>query len=288
MGIADIIPGISGGTIALMLGIYESFIKAIKSFDWMFFKYVFTLQLEKALAHAHWKFLLNLVVGIITAIICLSKILKWLLANEPQFLFAFFFGLIIATIPLIAKLIKQWDTKLSLTAVLFAMGAWWIVIQKPVFSGDSLLMIFISGFIAISAMILPGISGSFILLLLGQYRNIIEAIDQKDFVVLLVFVSGIFCGVLSIVRVLSWLFKKYHDLTIAAILGIIAGSLPKIWPWKDTISFMEGRHGKIIPLEQVNIIPHLDAHLCFAILLFLSGVVIAFLLNKMPERIDVT
>lgn len=286
MGVADIIPGISGGTIALILGIYEQFIKALHSVNLKFFKNIFKLQIKDAFNGIEWLFLVNLLAGMLTAIIVLSKGLEYLLDYQPEYLFSFFFGLVLATIPLIARLVERWTFLKISTALITSILTFWIIIQKPAFSEPSGMMIFISGFVAISAMILPGISGSFILLLMGQYRNIIQAINDKDLTILCVFLTGICLGVFTIVRLLGYLFKRFHDLTIAAIIGIIAGSLPKIWPWKDTISFIEGRHGEMLPLEQVNIIPYVDVSLYGALLLLVAGFSIAFLLNRMPEKIQ--
>jgi putative membrane protein len=289
MGIADIIPGISGGTIALIVGIYEDLINAIKSIDIEFIKLLFKFRFKEAMGRVHWKFLVSVFGGIILAVFTLSKGVSWLLYNHPVYLFAFFFGLVLATIPLIYKLVERWNFKLITIVGIFTVATFYLVQMKPAFSSQSILMIFLSGFIAISAMILPGISGSFILLLLGQYHNILEAINHKDFGVLVFFLGGIIVGLLSIVRLLSWLFKSYHDLTVASILGVIIGSLVKIWPWRETIEVMEGRHGKVIPVKQICFFPeNFNVEVLFVFILMTIGFLIAYLLNKMPNKIEVS
>jgi len=247
MGVADIIPGISGGTIALILGIYEGLIQAIRSIDLRFLTLLAQFKFRDAFSHVAWKFLGAVVLGIVLAILSLSHLVSWLLENKPIYIYAFFFGLILATIPIIGRIIKKWTASEVFIALAGAVATFFVVSMAPIQTPQALWFIFLSGAIAISAMILPGISGAFILVLLGKYQFILEAINQRDVFSLLIFVLGIGVGIVTFVRVLSWLFHKYHDATIALLTGIVMGSLNKVWPWKETVRFMESRHGKMVP-----------------------------------------
>ena len=206
MGIADIVPGISGGTIAFILGIYEDFIESIKSFDSRFLRLLSRLKFKEAFASVSWQFLGAVLSGILLAVFSLSRILSWLLSNKPVLIYSFFFGLILATIPIIGRIVKKW-TFLKVVSVIFvALGTYYFVGTVPVSTPETSWFLFLSGAIAITAMILPGISGAFILVLLGKYHFILEAVNQRDVQSLGIFVAGIIVGVTTFVRVLSWLF----------------------------------------------------------------------------------
>jgi len=270
MGIADIIPGISGGTIAFLLGIYEDLINAIKSFDMKFVRLLCRFQFKEALESVAWQFLGSLFFGIGIAIVVLSGIISWLLSNKPVLVHSFFFGLILATIPIIARVIQKWSLTKILMVVLSAAITYVLVGLVPLETPESLWFLFFSGAIAISAMILPGVSGAFILVLLGKYQYILDAVNNRDIFSLGVFILGIVVGIISFVRVLSWLFSKYHDLTVIIIMGIVAGSLRKIWPWKETVRSMTTSSGKVVSLEQVNILPtQLTGDVILALLLMI-------------------
>ena len=290
MGIVEIIPGISGGTIAIVLGVYERLIKSIQSVDCDVIKDVFQLKWRTAFKKIDGLFLLCLFGGSVFAILLLSKPISWLFLNKPNFLMAFFFGLIMSTIPIISNLVKEWKWQTVITVLVFSVLTFYLVKMVPSMEdtvtskGSFMLMIFLSGFLAVSAMILPGLSGSFVLLLFGQYRNILEALNQRDFFVISIFLGGCVLGLFSMVRFLSWLFKNYYDWTIAMILGIIIGSMSKIWPWKETVSTMIDRHGDIIPVQQINIFPqNLNQDVIFSIGLMVLGFFIVFLLNRRSQ-----
>ncbi len=255
MGIADLIPGVSGGTIAFLFGIYEELLNSIKSFDLVFLKHCLHFRFQKALSLTGWKFLLTLLSGILTAVFTLSHTMSWLLSDFPVQLQGFFFGLIIATVWVIARKIPKMDfAKIGLGLA----SAWMMFIlvgMIPIQTYENLWFVCISGMIAICAMILPGISGAFILLLLGKYDFIIHAVSARDFLVLFVFAVGCGIGLLSFVHVLSWLLKKYYALTLTVLTGLVLGSLRKIWPWKETLNTMITAHGKVVPIEQMNILP---------------------------------
>ncbi len=240
MGGADVIPGVSGGTMALILGIYRELIASIKAIDLTALKLLFTGKFREFSEHINLPFLLALLFGIATAIISLAKIIPSLLYNYPYWTKGFFFGLIGASIFFVWKQIRRHD--LISIALLFisAVGAYTLVGIMPFHTPETLPFIFFSGFIAICAMILPGISGAFILLILGKYSFILESLSKviherafdHNLLVVLVFILGCAAGLLSFARFLNWLFQKYPDYTLAALAGLMLGSLRKIWPFQ--------------------------------------------------------
>lgn len=281
MGMADIVPGISGGTIALILGVYEDLIEAIKSFNINCLKAVLRGHWREALALVPWRFIGALLMGIGSAILLFSKLIHWLMQQHPVMLNAFFFGLICATVPLIAKMIRQWTLGKLIGTVCGAWGTMILVRMIPVVTPDTAIFLFGAGAIAICAMILPGISGAFILVVLGKYEVVLQAISEGRLDLLCFFCVGIIVGICSFARVLSWLFKQYHDGTMAVLLGVVAGSLIKIWPWKHTTDFLTTSHGKLIPIKQINYWPSWETGgVMEAVMLMGLGVVLAIFLNK--------
>jgi len=234
MGAADIVPGVSGGTMAFILGIYEILLEGIKSFNFELLRVVLQRQIKQALDMVPWRFLLTLGLGIATAILTLASFLSWMLENEPEYLFAFFFGLILASIVAVGAKIKTWNAPTIAALVGGALVALLIVIQDPASNaGHSLPVLFFSGMIAIMAMILPGISGSFILLLLGQYEYVLNAVKDLDLKVLITVAAGCAVGLVGFSRLLSWLLKHYERLTVATLTGFMIGSLWKIYPFRE-------------------------------------------------------
>jgi len=285
MGASDVVPGVSGGTMAFILGIYEELIDAIKSIDIKFFRLLLTLKFKEALEIVPWKFLLSVLTGILLAIFSLAKGLEWLLENKPVLLWSFFFGLVLASVLMVSKRITRWHAG-TITAVLLAtLGAYWLVGLVPTETPTAPWFVFLSGAIAICAMILPGISGSFILVLLGKYQYILSAVNQRDFVTLAIFAVGAGLGIITFAQLLSWLFKRHHNLTIAMLTGLMLGSLRKVWPWKETLSTIADRHGNLIPVEQVNVLPAaLTADVGFAIALAVLGFAIVFAMENIASR----
>jgi len=284
MGMADIIPGISGGTIAFLLGIYEDLIVSIKSFDWRFLKCLLRFRFKDAFSSVAWQFLLAILLGIATAIFTLSKIISWLLLNKPVLVYSFFFGLILATVPIISRIIKKWTWNKILTVVATVVITYFFVGMVPLETPETFWFLFLCGAIAISAMILPGISGAFILVLLGKYQFILNAVNQRDIFSLSIFILGIGVGIISFVRVLSWLFHKHHDLTVAILTGFVIGSLRKIWPWKEVLDSMTTGYGKVIPIEEVNIVPsQLSGDVLLAVAIMVFGFILALMINSSSD-----
>ena len=288
MGAADVVPGVSGGTIAFISGIYEELLVAISSVNLDLFK-----TLKKEGFKAAWKqlngsFLLSLFAGIFISIISLAKAIKYLLENEPILLWSFFFGLVLASIIYIAKQITKWNFIAFIVLVLGAFLAYYITTLNPLVSeNSSSLYILLAGAIAICAMILPGISGSFILVLLGAYKPILDALNNRDFKTIFIFIVGAIIGLLSFSKILKWLFAHYKNYTLAVLTGFIIGSLNKIWPWKETLTWRTNSLGDKLPFNQQSVSPFSfdgDAQLIMAIILAIVGFALILLMEKLAVQ----
>jgi putative membrane protein len=255
MGAADVVPGVSGGTMALILGIYEELIDSIRAVDGTFFKLVVGLKLKAAWDKLPWKFLGSVMLGIGLAIVSLARLLSWLLEHHPALIWSFFFGLVLASVLMVSKQIQHWSSSPVVIAILATIGAYFLVGAVPVQTPDAPWFLFLSGAVAICAMILPGISGAFILVLLGKYQHVLNAVNQRELLTLLLVAAGAAVGIVTFAQILGWLFKRYHDLTIALLTGLMLGSLRKLWPWKETLATIIDRHGDEIPVAQANILP---------------------------------
>lgn len=290
MGAADVVPGVSGGTIAFITGIYEELISSINQVNLSALKILKKEGLGPFWKHVNGNFLLALLSGIAVSIVSLAKGITYLLEAHPIYIWSFFFGLVFASIFFVAKQIKKWNLSVIISLLLGAIFAYYITTLPAQTESDALWYIFVSGMIAICAMILPGISGSFILLLLGSYKVVLTAIHERNLVTIIVFGSGAIIGLLSFAKLLKWMFAKHHNVTIAVLSGFLVGSLNKIWPWKETLSTFTKHAGEvneeIVPLEQVSISParfeeitHQPSLLTGAIGMFLVGLAIILLME---------
>ncbi|MCC8063209.1 MAG: DUF368 domain-containing protein [Rikenellaceae bacterium] len=255
MGAADVIPGVSGGTIAFITGIYEELIGSIRSFDLTALRKLLKLDLKGFWKHINGGFLFSVLAGIGISIFSLAKVMKYLLETHPIFVWSFFFGLIIASAWLVAREVKRWGVGTVVALVAGAVAAYMITVLSPASTPDAWWFIMLSGAIAVCAMILPGISGAFILLLLGKYAYIIGAVSAFNIPVLLLFVVGAVVGIISFSHLLSWLLAKHHGMTVALLTGFMVGSLNKIWPWKETLETYTDSHGAVQPLVERNVLP---------------------------------
>lgn len=255
MGAADVVPGVSGGTIAFITGIYEELIDSIRRIDLRAVQLFFTLRWGAFWKQINGSFLLSVVGGIAVSVFSLAKLMTWLLEHHPIHIWSFFFGLIIASSVLVAREIKHWNTGSILALLAGAATAYVITVLSPAETPDTGWFIFLSGAIAICAMILPGISGAFILLLLGKYAYILGAVSTLNIGVLLLFIAGAIAGIVSFSHLLSWLLKHYHAATIATLTGFMVGSLNKVWPWKETLKTYVDSHGAVKPLVEANVSP---------------------------------
>ncbi len=252
MGAADAVPGVSGGTIAFISGIYEELVTTISNVNLSLFKTLKNDGLSAFWKQLNGNFILALLTGIAISFVSFMRLAKFLIENHPIYIWSFFFGLIIASIFYIGKQIKTWNPKVIFAIILGALLAFYITTIPVMGSNESSYFLFIAGAIAICAMILPGISGSFILVILGAYKTLSDAVHDFNLQKLMLFISGAFVGLLSFSRLLKWLFKNYENITLAVLTGFIIGSLNKIWPWKETVSVFSKETGKQIPFHQVS------------------------------------
>jgi len=286
MGAADVVPGISGGTIAFMTGIYQELIDSLKSIDHIAVKKLIKLDIKAFWNHINGSFLLAVFSGILFSIFTLARLMTFLLVNHPIPLWSFFMGLVTASTIFIMKEVKGWDFRIYLSVTIGIAIAVWISLVSPTETSNALWFIFISGVIAICAMVLPGISGSFILLLMGKYAYMMSAINELNIPVIIVFVLGAATGLISFSHLLSWLFKKYHDITIALLAGFMVGSLVKVWPWKTPSLNYEGIDYPALPSQFEAVTGHSPQifRALFFLIIGLSIVyVIEFLANTMKK-----
>lgn len=256
MGSADVVPGVSGGTMAFILGIYEELIDSIRAIGRpAFLRPLLRFRLREAIAAANLKFLVAVGSGILLAILTLARGIEWALENQPIMVWSFFFGLVLASVVTVSRRVASWNPKLLLFAVLGAVGGWIFVGLVPVQTPDDWWFLFFAGALAICAMILPGISGAFLLLILGKYHYVLGAVNDRNLPPILWVALGAFVGIVSFAQVLGWLFRRYHDATVAVLTGLMLGSLRKVWPWKEDLAWVVGTHGERIPTVQANVLP---------------------------------
>ncbi|MEM9686151.1 MAG: DUF368 domain-containing protein [Bacteroidota bacterium] len=287
MGAADVVPGVSGGTIAFISGIYEELITAINNINLSAWKLLKARKFSMFWKHINGNFLSALVFGIFLSVISLAKGIKWLLEHQPVLLWSFFFGLVLSSVVFVAKAITKWNLITVLFLLLSSIVAYYITTLPPLQHTENFMFLFLSGALAICAMILPGISGAFILVLLGAYQTILSAIDERNFKIIGITALGAVFGLLSFSRLLKWLFVHYKNATLALLTGFIIGSLNKIWPWKKTISWYVASGGEQMPLLQKSIMPfqYAEEHqLLWAILLSFIGFLMIFLLEKLAVK----
>ncbi|MDW5288797.1 DUF368 domain-containing protein [Formosa sp. PL04] len=316
MGAADAVPGVSGGTIAFISGIYEELISTISGVNLSLFKTLINEGLASFWKQLNGNFLLALLTGIIVSFVSFMRVAKYLLEHHPILIWSFFFGLIIASIFFVGKQINRWNLPTIISLIIGAVLAFYITTLPSLNSNDSPWFLFFAGAIAICAMILPGISGSFILVILGAYKTLSDALTDLDLKKIILFAAGALIGLLSFSHILKWLFKHYHNTTLAVLTGFIFGSLNKVWPWKLTTTVLEKETGQILPFSEVSnlgtlsiyekqmqvsevyktitehsTLPsmysnlnHIDAHVIPAITLMIFGFLTIFILEKVGTR----
>ena len=288
MGAADIVPGVSGGSIALITGIYSKLLDSINSFNGENLKLLLSLQFKPFYKAVNGTFLLSLFLGILTSIFTLSKLITFLMEEHPVPLWSFFCGLILVSAFVILKGIHRWHLGVIVAILIGTVSAYFITELPPVSSPDAIWFTFLSGSIAICAMILPGISGSFLLLILGKYETILNAVSERDVVTLGVFAAGCVVGILSFSRVISWLLKKYYSVTIGLLSGFMLGSMNKLWPWKIVTAYRTSSSGEQKPFLTENLWPGeylsqvgQDPKLGLAIGAFLFGIILVIGIERL-------
>lgn len=289
MGTANVIPGVSGGTIALITGIFERLINSLKSLNLAAIKLLLKRDFKAFAAHTDFQFLSVVMLGTATSIFSVAKLLSYLFDNFPIFIWSYFFGLIIASIWLVGKTITKFNFAVILSLILGTAFAASITILSPAVENDSFFYLVICGVVAVCSMILPGISGSFVLVLMGNYELVLRSITEFNIVNLAAVGLGCVIGLPAFSHLLSWLYKKYKNQTIAALTGFILGSLAVIWPWKN--SFDSARN--IIPTNDFGallvdtkvfayerILPAIDGQFFAAIAIAILGFLSIYLLEK--------
>jgi len=287
MGAANVIPGVSGGTIALITGIYEELIDSIKSFDLQAIKLLLKFKWNDFVKHTNFYFILQVMLGLIIAIFSLAKLFKFLFENYPVYIWAFFFGLVLASVYYVGKTVTKWKSSSFFSFLIGLIIALAVTILHPAGENDNPLYLFLNGIIAIISMILPGLSGSFVLILLGNYQLVaIDAINHLNLKILIPFLLGAIIGLIAFSYILSWLFKKYKDQTIALMTGFILGSLSILWPWKKAVYLMKDgtyvtKHGRKLIAYYEQVLPSsIDKQFWFAIFFILLGIYSIYYLEK--------
>ena len=286
MGAADIVPGVSGGTVAFITGIYDQLLDSIRAVDLAFLAKLSRLDITGAWQHINGRFLLALLLGIATSIFSLAQLVSWVLEHHPVPLWAFFFGLILASAAVLLREVDNWSAP-NVLCLLSAGAVAVCIALSPVMSLEmGLAGVFLAGFLAVCAMILPGISGSFILVLLGMYSTTLVALKSLDLVFILVFVIGAGCGLLCFSRLLHWLLRRFHQGTMAVLTGFLFGSLLVVWPWKRVLEWVEGSHGQLKPAQQLPVSPldyqiytGQDPQLWFCLSLMIAGFAVVWLIH---------
>lgn len=281
MGVANVIPGVSGGTIALITGIYEELIDSLKSFDKKALKYILSFKINEFIDYTNLYFIIAVFGGSIFSVFSIANLFKFLFSNYPLYIWSFFFGLIIASIFFVGKKINKWDKSSVIALAIGTTIALSFTNISPASENDNLFFVFFCGIIGISGMMLPGLSGSFILILLGNYELLlVKAVADLNIIILTVFFLGSLFGLLSFSHLLSWLLKKYKDQTLAILTGFITGSLAIIWPWKEVEeSIIIGDKEKIIDY-QLLIPQELNQENIIAIILMMMGIAIVYAIEK--------
>ena len=287
MGAADIVPGVSGGTIAFITGIYEELLKSISSINFKIFGLLKDKSIKSVWYKINGNFLACIFSGIIFSVFSLSKSITLLIKNYPILVWSFFFGLILASSFIIGRTIRSWNSKKVVCLLFGAFIAFGITRLSPVENPESIFYIFISGAVAICAMVLPGVSGSFILLLMGSYKLILKALNELNLTVILVFSFGCLIGLLSFARLLSKLFKSNRDLTISILTGFLIGSIDKVWPWKIVVLTRVDSSGEIVPFIEKSVMPYYfegDPKILLALSLAVVGFFIVYALNRLYTK----
>lgn len=288
MGAADLVPGVSGGTIAFISGIYEELIESLNNFKFSLIKDLKIHGVKHVWSSINGNFLVALFGGVSVSLISLAKLVSWLIQDYPIALWSFFFGLVLASIVIVLKKIEQWHLKTYISFIGGVLISYWLTKIEFLAGSENLLYLFFSASIAICAMILPGISGAFILILLGTYYTLLEAINSKNLITILVFLMGAIFGILSFSKLLKWLFNNYKNSTLASLTGFMTGALVKIWPWKTVIIYRLNSHGKEVAFMEECVLPFSfegDSKVSTAISLMALGVFLIIILEKIGTKV---
>ena len=283
VGSANVIPGVSGGTIALITGIFERLINALKSFNLTAIKLFFTGKFKEFAKHTDLWFLASVGCGVVVAILSIARLFEFLFDKYPIYLWSFFFGMILVSIYYVGITIEKFNWKVVLSFLIGTAIALLIAFGTPANENSNILYLMICGAVATCSMILPGLSGSFVLVLMGNYQLImIDAVNDLNLQILLPVVLGGVVGLLAFSHLLSWIFKNYRDITIAVLTGFILGSMPIIWPWKNDVITYFGSKEKVIGYEYY--FPEFNMEFATALVIMLIGAALIILTEKMAKK----
>lgn len=292
MGVADIVPGVSGGTIAFITGIYDELLHAIKSIDVEAFRLLTQKKFRTFWKKINGNFLCVMLLGILTSFVLLARLVMYLLLHHPVIVLSFFFGLILISVPLVLREIRKWDFTAVLAIALGISMTYGFSLLSPIESTNALWFVFFSGMLAVCAMFLPGISGALVLVLLGKYQYLAKALLEFNISAILVFLLGCVVGLVGISRILSWILDNYHTTTVALLAGFMLGSLNKVWPWREAFEFVTNSKGEQVPVFDKSILPWeyfattgKNPLIFQAILMMALGVFIVVLIEKIASRL---
>jgi len=292
MGAADVVPGVSGGTVAFITGIYNELLHSINAVDLDAIKLLVRFEIAAFWKKINGNFLAALFAGIATSLVSLAKLMTYLLENHPIQIWSFFFGLILISAPLVLREIKKWNIAIVITFLMGVVIAYVVTVIAPTQSPEAIWFVFFAGSLAICAMILPGISGAFILLLIGKYQYMVNALLNLNLPVILIFMAGCIVGLASFAKLLSWVLDKYHSATVALLAGFMLGSLNKVWPWREVLEYVTNSKGEQVPAFDKSILPwHFfattgkDPQVFQAIFMMALGVFIVVLIEKIAVRL---
>ncbi len=291
MGSADLVPGVSGGTIAFITGIYKELIDSIRSINAGLFKTLFREGIASVWKKVNGPFLLAVISGILVSIFSLARLISWLLDHHAMLVWAFFFGLIIGSVFYVLGKIDRWSWLQAGLLLFGLLLAYYITVTTPAITPETLWFVFISGSIALCALILPGISGAFILVLLGKYEYMLNAVRDLNVSVIVVFAVGGVLGVIGFSNIIGWFFRKYPNGTLALLSGFMAGSLNKLWPWKEVLETRLNSAGEEVPFLEKSISPWeyaslygQDPMVLPVILSAISGLALILLFTRMARQ----
>ena len=291
MGAANVIPGVSGGTMALITGIFERLINAIKSFNLKAVKLLFTLRLKEFAQHTDLYFLVAVFGGIVLAIVSLARLFDYLFTNYPVYIWAYFFGLVLASVYFVGKTVSKWNTSVIISALVGGALAIVISVMNPAAENSSMVYLIICGVVAICSMILPGLSGSFVLILMGNYQLVmIDAVNDRDLQILIPVGIGAVGGLIAFSHVLSWVFKRFRNQTISLLTGFIFGSVSILWPWQRMI-YMTDAAGDLVMKKGEPIVMRYERYLpdafnnevLLALAIAVAGIVSIWAIEKAAE-----
>lgn len=292
MGAADIVPGVSGGTIAFITGIYFRLLEAISGLPEAALNHLFKGRFRAFWQACDGSFLLVLLAGILASIATLASAITYALDEHPIPIWSFFFGLIVASVWHVSRQVRSPKAILLLPFAGGVVFAWWVTTLAGMPQQPSLLLFFGAGALAICAMILPGISGSFILVILGMYAPVLGAIRAPDLAILGMFAVGCLIGLLSVARLITWAFSRFHDLVLAVLIGFMVGALNKVWPWKETLSWRTNSSGEQVPLNEASVSPFgyadlvgQDPKLLLACLFMAAGLALVLAVEWVGRRV---